>query len=525
MTDIDAVADSDMGEVAAPQAEEPPKKGRGFPSPLTILLAVILLVWIATLFIPSGLYDFDEEGRPLPGSFHEVDSTLTFGERVWDLVLSPVNGLLGIQDPATGMVGPFNSGWLFGSAQVFLFILAIGGFMTVVFATGALDRGIAALAHRFHAQGAVLIIALSVLFGVLGSVMSWSDESLGFYALMIPLMLSLGYDRMVTVAVVTVAPFVGGIGATVSPFRIGIGSDAAEVSIGDGIVLRVILLVVALAATIVYTLYYARRVQNDPATSIVGIDAADAEVALHGAKGDLEPVSGRDKAVLGLVTFTFLLLVFSIIPWGSILNNTLVDPDTHETLVNAFSWELGWWLPELAAMFIVMSIVVAVVGRLGEQGFARSFMRGVGDFVGPAFLVAVARGVSVILTNTQTIDTVLNTMEGWVSGTSSAVFIIILSIITLPLNFLVGSGSAGMALVMPILAPLGDFAGVDRSLVVTTYNAVGAWMNLILPTNAILIAGIALGKVGFDKYIKFMTPLLGILLVITLAVLLLGLAL
>lgn len=510
-----------------PAAETPEevvadKPKRGFFSPLVILFGVLVGVWLLALAIPSGQYGFDADGRPIPGSFHLVESPMDFGQRVADLLLAPINGMLGILSPDTGMVAPFNSGILFGSAQVFLFIICIGGFMTVVFETGALDRGIGALAHRFSARGPVLIVVLSALFGFLGSVMSWSDESLGFFALMIPLMLALGYDRIVTVAVVTIAPFVGSIGATVSPFRIGIGSDAAGVSIGDGIVLRVVLFVATMAAMIWYTLRYAKKVQSDPSASIVGIDAADAELAAQAHSGAAPKLSGRDLGVLSVLGFTFALLIFSIVPWGAILNNTGVDPDTHDSVVKAFGWELGWWLPELSALFVVMAMLVAVVGRIGEQRYAGSFMRGVADFVGPAFLVVVARGVSVILTNTKTIDTILNTMEGWVSGTHSVVFVLLLVLITLPLNFLVGSGSAGMALVMPILAPLGDFAGVDRSLVVTTYNAIGAWFNLLLPINAILMAGLALAKVGFDKYLKFIGPLMGILFVLTVGILIAG---
>jgi uncharacterized ion transporter superfamily protein YfcC len=105
------------------------------------------------------------------------------------------------------------------------------------------------------------------------------------------------------------------------------------------------------------------------------------------------------------------------------------------------------------------------------------------------------------------------------------VFVLLLSVASVPLTFLVGAGAAGNSLVMPILAPLGDFAGVDRSLVVSTYNAIGGWLNLILPINAILVAGLALGKVGFDAYVKFIVPLMGILLVIILAVLMVGVAL
>ena len=228
--------------------------------------------------------------------------------------------------------------------------------------------------------------------------------------------------------------------------------------------------------------------------------------------------------MIGLLAGTFLLMIFSIIPWGAILNNTVADPVTHETVTEAFPWELGWWLPELTALFMVMAVVIGVVARLGEKETASAFIQGVMDFTGAAILVAVARGVSVILTNTKTIDTVLNSMEGIVDGRSSVVFTLLMSIVAVPLAFLVGSGSAGMALVMPILAPLGDFAGVDRSLVVTIYNSMGAILLLVVPTNALLMAGLGLARVGFDVYLKFVLPLIGILTAITLGVVVVGAA-
>jgi uncharacterized ion transporter superfamily protein YfcC len=335
---------------------------------------------------------------------------------------------------------------------------------------------------------------------------------------MIPLMLALGYDRVVTVAVVTVAPFAGAIGATVNPFRIGTASDAAGISMGDGLVLRVILLVLIMVATIVFTLRYAKKVKADPSLSLVGHDPEDAKLVAQAAGQDLRPLSGTDKSVIGILAFTFLLMIFSIIPWGAILNNTVADPITHKTLVEPYAWELGWWLPELTALFMVMAIVIGLVARLGEKATASAFIQGVMDFTGAAILVAVARGVSVLLTNSKTIDTVLNSMEGVVDGRSNIVFVVLMCVVAAPLAFLVGSGSAGMALVMPILAPLGDFAGVERSLIITIYNSIGAILLLILPTNALLMAGLGLARVGFNVYLKFVLPLVGILTGITVVV-------
>ncbi len=218
------------------------RRKRGFPAPVTILTCVLIAVWIAAFFIPAGEYRHDPGGSPVAGSFRNVESPLDFKGRIEDLMLAPVNGMAGIQDPETGRVSPSNKGKMFGSVEVFLFILSIGGFMGVVFATGALDLGIHHLSYRFRDRGALLIAVLTVLFGVLGSIKGWSDETLGLYAMMIPLMIALGYDRMVTVAVVTVAPFVGALASTINPFMTGIGSSKAGVSIADGMGLRLVLL-------------------------------------------------------------------------------------------------------------------------------------------------------------------------------------------------------------------------------------------------------------------------------------------
>ena len=216
------------------------------------------------------------------------------------------------------------------------------------------------------------------------------------------------------------------------------------------------------------------------------------------------------------------MLAFAIVPWGAILNNAPVDPYTEKTINSPLWWELGWWLPELSALFFVMAIVVGIVGRLGEEVTAKAFIKGVIEFTGPAFLVTLARSVSVVMTNTKTIDTVLHAMEGLVTGASSVAFLMLTFVGSLPLSFLVGGGAAGTALTMPVLAPLGDFAGVDRALVITTWTAAAGWLRLIVPVNAILIAGLALAKVGFDQYVQFVAPLMGILLVIIVAVLLVG---
>ena len=508
-----------IGEPEA-EAKEPGRKGFQFPGTLTVLVIVTFLVWLAAFLVPSGTYQHDENGVPTPGSFTRIDSPQDFDDRVGDFFLAPVNGLYGLQDPETGVVRPFGVGTLFGAVGVFAFVLAIGAFMTMVLATGALDTAIGKLAYRVRARPWLVIVAVMVLFSLLGTTMGWADETLGFYALLIPLLLALGYDRMVVAGAIIASATVGAMASTVNPFSIGVASEFSGVGIGDGMGLRWIGWVVLTTITIVYVVRYAERAKANPDKSLVGFLPEDRElVQKESAAADLT-LSGRQKIVLAITAFTFALLVFSVIPWDSIFDlGVKIDPVSHEPTPNDPWWNLGWWFPELIALFLVASVVVGLVARYSEKEITGNIMRGFGDFIGAAVAVVLARGVTVILNNTQTIDTLLSWMEDAVGGTDSAVFIGLVAIINTGIAFIIPSSSGHATLAMPLLAPLGDFADVSRPLVVTAWSWGAGLARFITPTSAIVMAGIALSGVRYDKWIRFMLPLMAILAVAALVML------
>jgi len=502
--------------VGKPEAEaaEPEKKGFEFPGTLTVLVIVTFLVWLAAFLIPAGAYQHDDSGVPTPGSFERVDSPQSFGERVEDFFLAPVNGLYGLQDPETGFVRPFGVGSLFGAVGVFAFVLAIGAFMTMVLATGALDVAIGKLAYAVRARPWLVIVAVMALFSLLGTTMGWADETLGFYALIIPLVLALGYDRMVVAGMIIASATVGAMASTVNPFSIGVASEFAGVGIGDGIGLRWIGWAVLTALTIAYVVRYAQRIKSDPGRSLVGFRPEDEELVRKEASAADLSLSGRQKIILVLTTLTFLLLVFSVIPWDSIFDlGVNIDPVSHEPLPNDPWWNLGWWFPQLIALFLVASIVVGLVAGYGEKEITGNIMRGFGDFIGAAAAVVLARGVTVILNNTQTIDTILSWMEDAVSGTSAVGFTTVVLLINSGIAFIIPSSSGHATLAMPLLAPLGDFADVSRPLVVTSWSWGAGIARFITPTSAVVMAGIALAGVRYDRWIRFMLPLMGILAV------------
>lgn len=268
----------------APAGKPRRKRTFVFPSALTILAVVTIAVWALAFLIPSGAYRRNKSGAPIQGTYHRVPSDRGIVHRLNDLFLSPVNGLYGVQDGRTGQVGPDRAGELYGSAGVFLFVIAIGAFITVVFATGALDLGIGRLAHRLRDRGPLLIAGVMLVFSLLGTVEGFAEETLGFYGLIVPLMLALGYDRMVATGTIILGAGIGVLCSTVNPFATGVASSAADISLGDGIVLRGLMWIVLTSVTIAYVIHYAKRVRGNPDRSLSGFLPGDREQSATGAE-------------------------------------------------------------------------------------------------------------------------------------------------------------------------------------------------------------------------------------------------
>jgi uncharacterized ion transporter superfamily protein YfcC len=501
-------------ETRTTEAEQTPSRRKfTFPSAFTVLFVVTIAVWLLAFIVPTGTYD-QKDGAPVPGSYHHVDAGLSFMDRLMELFISPINGLYGVENLDTGFIGPYETGELFGAAGVFMFVIAIGIFITMCLQTGAIDAGIARVAHRYSTRGPVLIIVLMVLFSIGGTTEGMAEETLGFYALVVPLMLSLGYDRMVAAGTILIGAGVGTLASTVNPFATGVASDAAGISIGEGIGLRFLMYLVLVPIAIFFVLRYARRIKADPARSRTEAQPGDDEIAAAGI-GDVAELTAKQRIVLAIVGLTFAFMIFAIVPWAQVIDG----PDAA-----SYAWQLDWYFPELAALFLAMSIVVGFIGGLGEKGLTDTLVRGAADFVGVGLIIVMARGITVIMNNSQITDTVLHSMENIVNNTSNGVFGAAMFFVNIPLAFLVPSTSGHAALAMPIMAPLADFADVPRSIVVTAFQSASGLVNLITPTSAVVMGGLALAKVRYDQYLRFIAPLLVVLFVLCTAFLAIGAA-
>jgi uncharacterized ion transporter superfamily protein YfcC len=397
-----------------------------------------------------------------------------------------------------GFVGPWEEGFLYGSAAIFLFVLAVGAFITVTMKTEAIQTGIGRLALRFRSSGAVLIAILMVVFALGGTSYGMWEETLGFFVLLVPLSLALGYDRMVAAAIIFLGAGSGVIASTVNPFSTGVASDAAGISLGDGIGLRIAMWVVLVALAIGFVIRYAGRVRANPEKSIVGVspaDAADARTLIS----DVPALTVRQKIVLVLFGSTFLVMIYGFIPWNDLWQEGFSKNFPLPTFAD-------FYFPEAATLFLVMAVVIGLIARLGEEGTVTTIVAGAADFLGAGLIIVLARGITVLMKNAYMTDTVLHWMEKAVSGRSQGVFGVLAFIVNLPIAFLVPSSSGHAALVMPILAPLADFAGVSRAVAVTAFQSASGLVNLVTPTSAVIMGGLALSKVGYDRYLKFVWP-------------------
>jgi len=495
-------------------AEAQPKGKRGFPSSVTILAFVTVLVWVAALLLPSGVYKLDAHGAPIPGTYHEVASPLSFGQTVEQLVLAPINGLYGIRDSTTGFISTGASGTLFGAVGVVVFLMGIGAFMSVVYATKSLEVAIGALAHRLRDRGSLLIAAVMVLFSALGSTMGFSVETLGFYALFIPLLAALGYDRLTTAAMIIVGALIGVMAATVNPFSIGVASGEAGVSIGDGIVLRLLLWPILTGISIAFVLRYAKKTRKAPAAAEAPAGSADATAV------ETPSLTAIQRRVLMIAGLVLGLMVFSVIPWSSLLGGVAgpaEDTTEHITSAAPYWFELNWWFPELAMLFFLSSVVVGVVAKMGEKDTIKLIGSGMADMINPAIVVLLAQGVAVIMTNTLTLGTLLHSMEQLVTGTSAGFFAVVVEAINVGLAMLIPSSSGHATLAMPLLAPLSDFATVSRPLTITAWICGHGLALLFSPTSVVLIGGLSIAEVGYDKYLRFAWPMLLVLFLVSAA--------
>jgi uncharacterized ion transporter superfamily protein YfcC len=484
------------------------------PSPITILMLIIILAAACTWVIPSGKYarleSVDNKSFLLHGN--ERDSELPFTQKTLDSlqikiplfkfenqeIKKPVavpNSYYNIaankQGAVNVLLAPIKG--IYESVDIIFFVLLIGAFMQVFNQSGAMDSGVYALSQKMKGREKWLIIILTFLFSFGGASYGMAEEGFAFYALLTPIFLAAGYDAIVPLAVIFGGTQLGTLSSFSNPFSTIIASNAAGINWVDGIAQRLLLFGITTTITIWYIVAYANKVKKDPSKSLLyGTIAAQNKTESFAPK----PLTNQTSFLLLLFAATFGTMIFGVI-------------------------KLGWWLPEMTAVFLVASILTALILRMKESDLLGQFLKGAESLLSVAIIIGVARGITIILNDANISDSIVHFAASKISSMPPSLFI--LSVFAMYILFtLFISSSSGMAvLTMPIIATLASIVHVPGNEIVNAYLFGMGIMGFVTPSGLIL-PSLAITNVSIKAWFKFITPLLLMLAAVCVIALLIG---
>ena len=445
------------------------KKKFTLPTAYTVLLIITALIALATQFIPG-----------------------VQAAKLSDLVMAPINGLNEAIDIA-------------------IFVLLIGGFLGVTTYTGALDAGIGSVVEKLKGRELVLIPVLMFIFSLGGTSFGMAEETIAFAALVTTTMIVAGFDPLVSVATLILGSGCGVLGSTVNPFLVstsigalnGVGIEVNQVIvIGTGIALWLSSLLIS----IYFVMKYAKKVQKDKSATLLSEkEMNDAKEAFIGNKDSEEVVefTTKRRIVLGLFALTFIVMVAAIIPWEEF--GVTIFAKTDFLTGSALG---SWWFSELAMWFVIMSVIIGLVYQMKEQEIVSAFMNGAADMVGVALVIGVSKGISVMMSTTGLDNYVLSLASSLLSGMSPIVFTIVAFIIYMVLSFFVPSTSGLAGLSMPIFGPLAVSLGFSSEVIISIFSAGSGLVNLVTPTSGVIMGALAIAKVDYASWVKFVSKVL-----------------
>lgn len=474
------------------------KKKREMLSSFSIIFILLAIVAIVTVFLNGATYEINGEQGAVVGA------TLS------DFLMSPVRGFADAID-------------------VCLFVMVLGGFLAIVNETHAIEDGIAVLVKKMGGNELKLIPILMALFALGGTTYGMCEETVGFYALLSATMMAAGFDSLTGAMIVLLGAGVGCLGSTVNPFAVGAASAALDgvgiagnqvVFIGLGLVLLVATYVVA----VFFVLQYAKKVKADPSRTLMSAaETAAAEAEYANSSPEDVKLTGKQKAVLWLFAAAFVIMIISFIPWedlGIFVFNPAQDPDGQSWSSFLTGVALGWWyFQEATTWFLLLAIIIGVVAGLSEHQIVNTFMAGAGDMMSVVMVIALARGVSVLMAATGLDMFVLSNASKALAGTSGIVFSIGSYVLYFLLSFLIPSTSGMAGVSMPIMGPLAQQLGFSPSVMVMVFCAASGVVNLITPTSGAIMGGLALSRIEYATWVKFCTKLIAILSVICIIIL------
>lgn len=472
---------------------ETSKKKRGMPSSFTILLALLAIVAVITVIV-SG-----------------TSGGAVTAARLSDFCTAPI---LGFAD----------------ALPVCLFVMILGGFLGMMTETGALDNGIAVLVQKLKGNEIMLVPVLMLIFSLGGTTYGMCEETVPFYALLAATMMAAGFDPMVGAATVLLGAGCGCLGSTVNPFAVGAAVDALTgvgIEVNQSIIigLGAVLWIVTTGMSIFFVMNYAKKVKADKGSTILSMqELKDAEEAHGKAASEVHKevkLTGRQKGVLIAFAFTFVVMIVGFIPLADLNEGVanffdagaVYDADGNAVVQGWSALITGlpigqWYFDEASTWFFLMAVLIGIIGGLSEKQIVNTFITGAADMMSVVLVIALARGISVLMANTGLDVFVLDAAANALAGLSGVIFAPMSFLVYFGLSFLIPSTSGMATVSMPIMGPLAVKLGFSPEVMVMIFSAAIGVVNLFTPTSGAIMGGLALAKIEWTTWLKFALKLI-----------------
>lgn len=472
---------------------ETAKKKRGMPSSFTILLALLAIVAVVTVIV-SG-----------------TSGGAVTTARLSDFCTAPVKGFA-------------------DALPVCLFVMILGGFLGMMTETGALDNGIAVLVQKLKGNEIMLIPVLMLIFSLGGTTYGMCEETVPFYALLAATMMAAGFDPMVGAATVLLGAGCGCLGSTVNPFAVGAAVDALTgvgIEVNQSIIigLGAVLWIVTTAMSIFFVMSYAKKVKADKGSTILSMqELKDAEEAHGKAASEVHKevkLTGRQKGVLIAFAFTFVVMIVGFIPLADLNEGVanffdagaVYDADGNAIVQGWSALITGlpigqWYFDEASTWFFLMAVLIGIIGGLSEKQIVNTFITGAADMMSVVLVIALARGISVLMASTGLDVYVLDAAANALAGLSGVIFAPMSFLVYFGLSFLIPSTSGMATVSMPIMGPLAVKLGFSPEVMVMIFSAAIGVVNLFTPTSGAIMGGLALAKIEWTTWLKFALKLI-----------------
>lgn len=481
--------------------DKPVKKKKSFKMPNTyvIIFLALVLVAILTWIIPGGAYQLDDAGNAMANTYQRLDAT---PQGLWNIIMAPIIGMVGNEEVA-------------GAIAISLNVMLFGSFLEMMDATGVINIALTNVARKYEKNHTLLIVVLVFIMGVFGTVQGAYEEGFVYLLMFLPIILALGLDTIVALMIVIFGTQGGCIASIVNPFSTGIASGIAGISPGEGIIARSVIFIVIMSLVSLLIIHYANSIKKNPEKSTQYFRREEDIKEFAGDSGRKNSAQGLTKPqrkVLIVFIMTFIILIISLVPWTSLNPNwTFFESFTIwisnvpflGTILGRDIVPLGdWYFNEINGLLIVMTFLSGFFMKYDVDKIINIFIKGAASLVSTAFIIPLARGIQVIMTDGNITATILNFSEQTLGSLTPVVFVVVTLLFYIVLASFIPSSTGLAASTMSIMAPLGIFAGISKSLMVIIYNMSLGLVKMFMPTSIIVMTCTQAAHVNYGDWIK-----------------------